>query len=133
MNLPIRKHERIAEALEQNGMPVNIPGEDTAFNCWNFTAYYLGWVNRAFWMERERMEQLLADNSKPIKAEEAGPGDIAVFRSYGRTLAHTAIVMKKDVMCHKPGQLDLAIETLRSVINTYGDCVSYVRPLALPA
>jgi hypothetical protein len=117
--------------LEANSMPPRIPDvvmyNCLMYNCWGFVAYYLGWETEAVWLDRYKMEEHLKANARPINPDEVQAGDIAVFR-YGSHLEHTAVIMPKtSIVCHKPGNNPLVIETVDAAHETYGGRISYVR------
>jgi hypothetical protein len=129
IQLPEKSVENILSILESNNLPARVPaGGGSEFNCWGFTAYYCHWIQRAYWMDGTRMEDLLKDNTEPIKESKVKAGDVAVFRR-GKFLAHTAIVLpteKGTMVCHKPGSTPLCIDTVESVSSSYGT-VTYAR------
>jgi len=117
----------------RNDIPLK---KDKFYNCWGFTANYLGWNTRLYWVNRETMEKLLLLNSKPVR--KIKPGDIAVFRMYGGLLGHTAIVSKlgdehfKNQIIHKPASNELEVTTeLDCMVNWhfFGKVTQYRRPI----
>ena len=72
------------------------------------------------------MEQYLEERTTPISKQDAKAGDIAVFRS-GKYLTHTAVLLPGgDIVCHKPGGMQLCIDTIEAASITYGG-VTYAR------
>ena len=125
--LPERSLPNIRSILEANSMPVRVPDVWT-YNCWGFVAYYLGWEEQAKWLDRYQMEDYLKSNARPINPDEVKAGDIAVFRRCGSHLEHTAIIMPTtSIVCHKPGNNPLCIETVDDAHETYGGTITYVR------
>jgi hypothetical protein len=129
IKLPAREASTILSYLESNNMPARIPDRDRGlFNCWGFTAWYLQWEDTAKWLEGQKMERHLRENTTPISKEDAKAGDIAVFRS-GMYLTHTAVLLPGgDIVCHKPGGLQLCIDTIEAASTSYGE-VTYARAI----
>lgn len=101
------------------------------FNCWGFTAYYFAW-DELDWLWAGRMEWFLDEHTFPIDKDQVQPNDIAVFRyesgSVSRGgLAHTAVVVDKETLLHKPSGKPFCIETLEKVKETYPYKTSYRR------
>ncbi len=134
--LPERNSKTIASILEANNLPFRVPeiGEDNAlrdfhYNCWGYVAFNFGWIKFPKWLSGEVMDDYLAEKTTPITQAEATVGDIAVFRRSGNYLTHTALVtMDINIICHKPGQGDLCVDTMERARNMYHSDVSYVRP-----
>jgi cell wall-associated NlpC family hydrolase len=127
LKLPEQSISNIRSILESNNMPVIVPEDERGkFNCWGFTAYYHGWVNSVFWLDREPMADFLKNRTKPIDKEKVKAGDIAVF-DRGGYLTHTAIMLPDgNLVCHKPGGRALCIDTVDNVKKSYG-AVRYAR------
>lgn len=116
----------IAEQLRNNNMPVKIPDKGGfSYNCWGFTAYYLGWIEEPTWMCDYEIEDLLS--KKTVDIIEPVVSDIAVFHSYtweeGR-IEHTGVMMPsqyadKPMILHKPGACPLEIGSIEAAVKTY--------------
>lgn len=131
-SLPEKNTENIIAILKSENMNgERVPtSQEYSFNCWGFVAFYFGWEKRAKWLHREQMEDHLDECTDPIHQADVKAGDIAVFRRFGQ-LSHTALMTSDpSVVCHKPGQLDLCIDTLRAAEDSYGD-VEFVRPCSI--
>jgi len=127
LHLPERSVTNIISILKANNMPPKIPNA-IHFNCWSFTAFYCGWKERVYWMKGEEMEDELKLRTIPIGRENLKAGDIAVFRRRS-ILTHTAVLLPGGkLVCHKPGGLDLCIDTMESAVNSYGN-VTYARAI----
>jgi len=128
IKLPERSVPNILTILASNNMPVRVPDRDRySFNCWGFTAYYFQWEETAVWLSSTRMEDHLEAHTRPISKEEIRMGDVAIFHYPADYLTHTAIVLYPGRMvCHKPGQLALCIDTIEAVTNSYGEA-TYAR------
>lgn len=131
--LPVRDSDQIKSLLKANDLPFLIPEAPLGgsyYNCWGYVAINFGWDNQARWLDRESMEEYLQQHTKPIKKTEATIGDIIVFRGYAGRLEHTALATcDPEVVCHKPGNTPLCMDTLENAKYTYGGHISYVRPL----
>jgi hypothetical protein len=103
------------------------------FNCWGFTAFMEGWINRLKWLDCETMDKLLAENSQPVDASELVPGDIAVYEDENdNVLTHTAVVTNplEQELIHKPGGCALELQDFSGNLGhvTYGEITQFRRP-----
>lgn len=119
-NLPEFDLHNIVAILKSNSMNAVAPPYDgDNYNCWGLVAYYMGWVNHPYWLDRYDMEDLLKLNTVGIDAVGVRAGDIVVFRR-GEFLTHTAIMMPDpSIIYHKPGGLELCITSIEMARN-YG-------------
>lgn len=135
--LPETRTTKIKKILHANALPFGVPpNEDNwGYNCWGYVAFNFGWEKNARWLASHEMEEHLRNNTKPITKKEATVGDIAVFRrGFDENLAHTALVTHDiNIICHKPGRNDLCVDSMKRAIGMYGDDVTYVRPMTVPA
>lgn len=101
------------------------------YNCWGFVAYLYKWSKELLWIQVDVMEKYLDEHTRAIKTPKVG--DIAVFRSndfdeYDSNLEHMAILVDiKKKFIHKPGGLELEIESLKGIKVHYNNKVTYRR------
>lgn len=93
-------------------------GQRSWFNCWGATLYALGAIKSLEWISGTQMEQWLESNTRPI-GKPRQPGDIVVFKMYGRWLEHTAVYLGHGMYFHKRGANNAQITTLAGVRRTY--------------
>jgi len=108
----------------------NVKGEE--FNCWGFTAYSFKWLSSLMWFEVNEMEYCLGTFTREVKKPRIG--DIVVFRSFcDGELLHTAILtdLTSNKIIHKPGYLDLEVNTVKGALEIYDDAdeITFRRPL----
>ena len=101
-----------------------------AYNCWNFTAFTLGWTNELEWFSSNRMNNLLKTNSYPVSKKNLKAGDIVVYRSEEiyNCLDHTALILdpKKKTIIHKDGSLPVELNKYNKVYQW--SKISFRRP-----
>jgi len=96
----------------------NFRQKQNFFNCWNFTAFTLGWTKKLKWFSSKTMEKLLINNSYRISNKKLKAGDIVVYRNY-YSLDHTALILdpKKKTIIHKDGYKPIELNNYKKLYN----------------
>jgi len=117
----------------KNGIPRT---HEHDYNCWGFTANYLGWTAHLMWLYPDHMEKMLKLHSRAVRKPRVG--DIVVFRDSEQYLGHTAIISElspeplKNQLIHKPAWFELEVTTETDCMNKwvgFGKVTQYRRPI----
>lgn len=129
MNLSFTELKTAAKILRNRRIVANVDKfekKESYFNCWNFTAFTLGWTKELSWFSCYTMDKLLEEKSYRIPKDKIRAGDIVVYRSYG--LEHTALILdpEKKTIIHKDGCFPIELNKYN---NVYRGCrITFQRP-----